>query len=600
MFRKRENLTYETVLPKRISSTCLVKSPNAFLDGSGQTFFLCSLGESYLVIDFDQEVVGGVEVRLSCKTATHVTIIYDESVENALRREPYFCGWCEQLLDEYDLPAGTHTLNSCGRRGFRYIGLFVQSEDTVEILSASATTGNWPVAFRGSFRCNDEMLNQIWDISAATIRACMQEYYEDGVKRDGLLWVGDFRLTFLSNYYVFGDSRLARKCLLMIRDTQYECGAIPACSAQSGGHIHGIEDGICYMPGVPDLPNGYFNTMILLNYMCEYICCIDDYIQLTGDTSILPEIHESAKKSLCFLYDASDLDNPGIWKYDAFKCTKDDRGLMYDIQYDCTLNPPSNSGTKGTLLLHLYGATQAYKRIAERLHDSESCTWAEDAGRRLDTHLETYYHEKTYGRYLDTIGQSIAITMQYTAIMATLVGKEDPVGMRQMIPAIMPSWGYTMTLKLAALFAGGYTKAALDTARNTWGKMIKAGSKTCWERLDTPELEATHPFNAPVSYCHGWTAGPAWLFPQWITGVFVVEDGFSKIRIKPNLGELEWAESTVPTPLGDIMVRAERCNDGIKLYLDIPEQISCKVEWAEDHVISLSRGGQHVLYSNRI
>ena len=72
----------------------------------------------------------------------------------------------------------------------------------------------------------------------------------------------------------------------------------------------------------------------------------------------------------------------------------------------------------------------------------------------------------------------------------------------------------------------GLKKEALNDVRAAWGKMIDADSRTCWERLDLPINDATHYFDAKGSRCHGWTAGPAWLLPEWITGVHAEADGF--------------------------------------------------------------------------
>ena len=213
MFQKNPRLTYWKVEPKTVSRTTLVKSPDAFITGRGKTGLLCGLGEAGMLIDFREEVVGGLEIRISCRAAAHVEVIYEEEPDGAMRREPFCCSWYRQPKDEYELEAGEHTLISKGRRGFRYIGLFVTSTENAELISAEATNGGWPVEERGSFRCSDERLNKIWDISRATVRACMQDFHEDGVKRDGLLWIGDYRLAFMAGWCAFGEKELARRSL---------------------------------------------------------------------------------------------------------------------------------------------------------------------------------------------------------------------------------------------------------------------------------------------------------------------------------------------------------------------------------------------------
>ena len=44
--------------------------------------------------------------------------------------------------------------------------------------------------------------------------------------------------------------------------------------------------------------------------------------------------------------------------------------------------------------------------------------------------------------------------------------------------------------------------------------------------------------------------------------VTVLEAGCRKIRIVPNLGDLEWAEGSVPTPRGPVVIRIEKTPEG--------------------------------------
>ena len=41
----------------------------------------------------------------------------------------------------------------------------------------------------------------------------MQDYFEDGVKRDGLCWIGDSRIEFLCAYNMFGNRELIKKSI---------------------------------------------------------------------------------------------------------------------------------------------------------------------------------------------------------------------------------------------------------------------------------------------------------------------------------------------------------------------------------------------------
>jgi alpha-L-rhamnosidase len=59
-----------------------------------------------------------------------------------------------------------------------------------------------------------------------------------------------------------------------------------------------------------------------------------------------------------------------------------------------------------------------------------------------------------------------------------------------------------------------------------------------------------------------------------VLGIRPAAPGFAKVRITPDLGDLEWAEGTYPTPKGIIKVRHERQADGtIKSDITLPPGI---------------------------
>jgi len=59
-----------------------------------------------------------------------------------------------------------------------------------------------------------------------------------------------------------------------------------------------------------------------------------------------------------------------------------------------------------------------------------------------------------------------------------------------------------------------------------------------------------------------------------VLGVRPLEAGCRGVTIGPILGDLSWAEGTVPTPLGPIRVRHERRGDGVHSDIDAPAGVS--------------------------
>lgn len=76
------------------------------------------------------------------------------------------------------------------------------------------------------------------------------------------------------------------------------------------------------------------------------------------------------------------------------------------------------------------------------------------------------------------------------------------------------------------------------------------------------------------SFCHGWASGPTAWMSRHILGIEPLEPGCAKVAVRPNLGSLEWAEGTYPTPKGVIRVRHEKRPDGsIKSIVKAPRGV---------------------------
>ena len=106
-----------------------------------------------------------------------------------------------------------------GNSGFRFVRIDLL-DDSVELqlkeVRAIATFRDVP--YKGSFRCNDDKLNRIWQTGAYTVHLNMQEYLWDGIKRDRLVWIGDMYPEIMTINTVFGYNEVVPKSLDLARD----------------------------------------------------------------------------------------------------------------------------------------------------------------------------------------------------------------------------------------------------------------------------------------------------------------------------------------------------------------------------------------------
>jgi len=59
------------------------------------------------------------------------------------------------------------------------------------------------------------------------------------------------------------------------------------------------------------------------------------------------------------------------------------------------------------------------------------------------------------------------------------------------------------------------------------------------------------------SDCHAWGAHPLYHYVSTLLGVRPTAPGMTAVTVAPQLGGLEWAQASVPTPHGPLEVRAE-------------------------------------------
>ncbi|MCQ2463802.1 MAG: hypothetical protein MJ177_10470 [Clostridia bacterium] len=59
-------------------------------------------------------------------------------------------------------------------------------------------------------------------------------------------------------------------------------------------------------------------------------------------------------------------------------------------------------------------------------------------------------------------------------------------------------------------------------------------------------------------HSHAWGGTPAYNMPSVISGMKILEPGMKKISFEPNLWGLDFAEMTIPSPVGNIELKINR------------------------------------------
>ena len=407
-----------------------------------------------------------------------------------------------------------------GPSGFRFVRIdAVDPSQPVQLSQVRAVLQIRDIPYVGSFRCNDERLNRIWQVGAYTVHLNMQDYLWDGIKRDRLVWIGDMHPEVSTIHAVFGFNEVVPRSLDLTRD----------------------------VTPVTEWMNG------ISSYSMWWVLIHEDMWMHHGDRDYLVAQQDYMTRLLRRLADLVGPD--GKERIDG----------MRFLDWPSSPNPQGvTAGLQALLVMTL----ESGARLMTVLGDDETaavCRAAATRGRRA---VPDPNRSKSGAALLSLAGMVDA--QQIAQEVLKVDGPKD----------VSTFYGYYV---LQALAKADDADTALDFISTYWGAMLDLGATTFWEDFNLEWTVDAAPIDELVppgkkdlhgdfgaycyegfrhSLCHGWASGPtAWLSQQ-VLGIRPLAPGCSHVLVAPQLGRLAWAEGTYPTPHGPIHVRHERRPDG--------------------------------------
>ncbi|MCF0196762.1 MAG: alpha-L-rhamnosidase [Bacteroidaceae bacterium] len=419
-----------------------------------------------------------------------------------------------------------------GSSGFRFVRIDLLTPDmTINLKEATAILRYRDIPYLGSFRCDNERLNQIWMTGAYTVHLNMQEYIWDGVKRDRLIWLGDMHPETSTISAVFGDN----ESFYASMDLAAKQWPLPS----------------------------WFNGMSA--YSMWYLIIQHDWYMHNGRKDFL-EKHADYIKGLVDLIDT--------------KVAEDGTETLSPNRFLDWPSTPNTEGVESGYRALLVWAMKDAAVLCRILGDEGRARKSEDIIARLNKKVMPHHDLKQAASLM-----AIAGLQTPKEACERCVAKDGAKGFSTF-------YGYYM---LQAMAMNGQYEEAMDIISQYWGGMLDMGATSFWEDFDlawtknagriddfVPEgkKDIHGDFGAYCypgfrhSLCHGWASGPtAWL-SEHVLGVTPLEPGCRKVKITPHLGKLKWVEGTYPTPQGVITIRHERRDDGtIKSDIKAPKGV---------------------------
>lgn len=490
-----------------------------------------------ILYDFGKETFGYLNIKGLNGT---VYIYYGESREEALDRDH-----CETL----DVCSGTQSstsnttgsIESLASKAFRYVYIVPKDNATYDEVTMDYEYSPFDIEKSGCFRCNDELLNRIWDIGAYTMDLTTREFFVDGIKRDRWTWSGDAIQSYLMNYYLRFDSDCVRRTIRQLR------GKDPVTA-----HINTIMD-----------------------YTFYWFKSVSDYYLYTADIDFVREIYPRMQTMMHYVIGRTNSEGmadgkPDDWIFvdwvdfpmhkrgtlcfeQILLCKSlETMGMCAAILRDNPLQQPP----QGSITTEEYAEdAKKYHALYQSLREKLKPTFWNNESQALMHAIE----DGEMNTQITKFPNMFAIIYDYLndedkqMVMKSAMLNPD-------IPAITTP--YMRFYELEALCQMGMQDKVLKEMRDYWGGMLHEGATSFWEKYNPEENGTQHltMYGRPYgkSLCHAWGASPIYLLGRYYLGVQPTKPGYEEYTVCPVLGDLEWMEGKVPTPHGPINIYVDK------------------------------------------
>ncbi len=452
-----------------------------------------------LLYDFGKEIFGFLFIDKADKDKKmHVS--YGESVEEALDVS-------DALVFEDVCGETSYKLR---QRAFRYI--FITGCDGIEV---SADLEYLPLEYKGSFECDDESVNEIWDMCAYTLHITSREVQLEAIKRDRWLWGGDAYQAYKFNNYLFFDKEIVRRSTIALRGKEPFCEHINTITDYSFFWVIGLEEYYLTYKDADFIKFIYPRAVSLMEFSSKRVNG-DGFITGVGNDWIF--------------VDWSDIDKGGALSAEQILYIAANRSMAY------LASIVGEDGTK-------YSETA--KLFTEK---TNKYFWNAEKGAFIDTY-ESGKNNVTRHANIFAVMYDIATEEQKESIIKNVL-------LNDLVTQITTPYfeGYELDV-FGKVGDFGYIENKIKTY---WKGMLDLGATTVWEEYD-PKLSGADHYKMygkkyGKSLCHAWGAAPIYLLGKYFLGVSPDDAGFDTFTVRPYLGGFKYIKGTVPINGGSVKV----------------------------------------------
>lgn len=405
-------------------------------------------------------------------------------------------------------------------KALRYVNVVFKGDTAADDLSLEYEF--LPEEELGTFRCDNELLNRIWEIGVYTMQLTTREFFIDGIKRDRWVWSGDAAQSYLMNYYLFNDSETVKRTIWLLG------GKAPITS-----HINTIMD-----------------------YTFYWFISIADYYLYSGDRAFLQQIYPNMKTMMDYVLGRTDDDGMV-------------QGMTGDwVFIDWADKPMDKTGQLSFEQILFCRSLESIALVAEVIGaDNEEVTEYRTLAANLRAKLLPFFWNEEKKAIVHKRGAEdifkfssmFAVIFNYLDEQKKQDVAENVLFNDEVLKITTP---YMRFYELEAMCMLGRQEQVMSEMLDYWGGMIAEGATSFWEKYVPGEhgAEKYAMYGRPYgkSLCHAWGASPIYLLGKYFLGVQPTSAGYETFEVRPNLGGLKEMEGTVPTPFGKVYVKMNK------------------------------------------
>lgn len=494
-----------------------------------------SVKNASVLLDFGKEYNGAIRIltyHADSEDTAKCRITYGESVSEALSDIGHKNSTNDHAIRDFAVEMTSYSDMTYTESGFRFVRIELISPDSeISIKSIVLCSKMRKVEYLGSFECDNKVLNNIYNTSAYTCHACMQQFIWDGIKRDRLVWIGDMHPEMLTVRSVFGVHPIIEESLRFMRNQT----PLP-----------------CWMNGMP-------------TYSLWWLHILYDWYNYSGNDDFLQENKDYALSLISIIINLVNEDGT-------------DNIPSYFLDWPCNEKPQSISGSRALLALTLESASKLCL-IFNQKNSSDECLRKKEI--LTSTTLESYG-----AKQVTAIGALSGWTDSYEAGKEILNNKSEGWSTFMSYYLLKASSCYNMSETLDAL--SEYYGAMLDLGATTFWEDFDISWKNNASPIDSIPADAKADIHGDFgkfcykglrhSLCHGWSSAPTAFLAEEVLGIRISESGCKSVVISPDLGNLTYAKGSYPTPYGNIFVDIQKIDNNINIRYSAPHEIKIITE----------------------